>query len=139
MRQWLINPRCMCVKHLMGEHVEHHMFVGSMKKKTRIDGFLENNLLEPMLLESRHAALADEMLRRGYNHKSPLEIPDDLFDYLADYQIFWTIDREKAIGDLLTRCGECLLRYREIFTIRTDGIIGNGKKEDKEGSGTQSN
>lgn len=113
MRQWLVNPRCMCMKHLMGEHVEHHMFVGSLKKRTGIDGFLENNLLEPTLLESRHAALASEMLRRGYNHKSPLEIPDGLFDYLTEEQVNWKIDRKKAESDLLSRCEECRKRSEE--------------------------
>jgi len=28
MRMWMLNPKALCRKHLMGEHVEIHMLVG---------------------------------------------------------------------------------------------------------------
>ena len=32
MRQWYVPAECMCRQHLLGEHCEHHMFVGTLKK-----------------------------------------------------------------------------------------------------------
>ncbi len=46
MRQWLCDPKILCNKHLLGEHVEHHMFVGTLKAKKNVDGYVRNNLLE---------------------------------------------------------------------------------------------
>ena len=68
----MLTPRILCRKHLMGEHVEHHMFVGSVNKHRRLDGFVRNNLVEPKKFQERHQALVEEMEARGYNHKSPL-------------------------------------------------------------------
>lgn len=47
MRQWLVDPRCLCDKHLLGEHVEHHMFIGTLRKNKSIQGYLDKgfNLL----------------------------------------------------------------------------------------------
>lgn len=44
MRMWMVPPRHMCRKHLLGEHVELHMFVGSIKNGVRVEGYLANNL-----------------------------------------------------------------------------------------------
>jgi Pyrimidine dimer DNA glycosylase len=33
MRMWLVDPRLMCSQHLLGEHVELHMLVGSLNRK----------------------------------------------------------------------------------------------------------
>ena len=32
MRQWMVDPRLLCRKHLLGEHVENHMFIGTLKR-----------------------------------------------------------------------------------------------------------
>lgn len=32
MRMWLVPPSHMCRKHLLGEHVELHMLLGTLKK-----------------------------------------------------------------------------------------------------------
>jgi hypothetical protein len=114
MRQWMVDPKCMCQKHLCGCHVEHHMFVGSMKKKIKMDGYLKNNLLEPRSLFERHKVLSEEMTRRGMNHKSPLEENEcECICYLDEYQQNWEIDKESALKDLLSRCPECKKRYKE--------------------------
>lgn len=104
MRQWMVDPRIMCRKHLLGEHVEHHMFVGSINKGKSMDGFLKNNLLEPLALTERHAALVQEMERRGYNHNSPLPVAH--FEK-NDPALLVTIDRQSALDDLIGRCPEC--------------------------------
>ena len=45
MRMWMVDPKIMCRKHLLGEHVEHHMFVGTINKRISIVGYLRDNLL----------------------------------------------------------------------------------------------
>ena len=46
MRIWKINPKLMCRKHLLGEHVESHMFVGSINKRRSIQGHIEKGQVE---------------------------------------------------------------------------------------------
>ena len=65
MRMWMVDPEIMCRQHLFGEHVEHHMFRGSMRKGCRQDGYITNDLLEPLSLDKRHEELVIEMTRRG--------------------------------------------------------------------------
>ena len=72
MRMWMVNPKTMCRNHLLGEHVECHMFVGTIKRGKNIQGYLNKGLLEIHSLQSRHEELVEEMLRRGYRHNSPL-------------------------------------------------------------------
>lgn len=108
MRQWLVNPEKMCLKHLLGEHVEHHMFVGTLKKHRSITGYLENNLIEPKALVTRHVALAHEIEARGYTHSSPLEEPD--LSYLTEVELTHRIDKVAAQTELFNRCEECRKR-----------------------------
>lgn len=107
MRQWMVDPKVMCRQHLLGEHVEHHMFVGAMRRGKSVEGYLADGLLEPKSLEARHAALVEEMQRRGYNHKSPLlEAP--LFGDVRDEA---SIDPKASLEELLRRCPNCAARY----------------------------
>lgn len=100
MRLWLIDPRLMCNKHLLGEHVECHMFVGSIKKNKNLDGYYKNGLFDPKFLYVRHESLVLEMLRRNINHKSPLEkikLPNKKGYIDIVYNYF----------DLMKRCENC--------------------------------
>lgn len=108
MRQWMIDPSKMCVKHLLGEHVEHHMFVGALNKRKTLTGYIENNLLEPKSLVVRHNALVAEMLKRGFKHNSPLDEPD--ISYLSDDQKNARIDKLSADTELFSRCKKCKLK-----------------------------
>ena len=72
MRQWLVDPRLLCNRHLLGEHVEHHMFVGTIRRGIRLDGYLKGGLLDTRTLRDRHEELAGEIIRRGMRHRSPL-------------------------------------------------------------------
>jgi hypothetical protein len=72
MRMWMVNPKRMCRKHLLGEHVELHMLLGSLRKNRSIQGFLDAGLLQPQAVNQRHEALVEEMEARGYKHSSPL-------------------------------------------------------------------
>lgn len=99
MRMWMTNPKLMCRKHLLGEHVETHMLVGSINKKKSLDGFIYKGLIEPQNLKKRHKELANEMLRRGYNHDSPL--PKFKTDLEGE------VDVSQSVEDLIDRCEEC--------------------------------
>ena len=71
MRLWPVPPQTMCRQHLLGEHVETHMMVGSLIRSKSMEGFYDG-LIDTRLIRPRHDALVAEMLRRGYRHNSPL-------------------------------------------------------------------
>jgi len=107
----MVNPKIMCQNHLLGEHVEHHMFVGSLKRKISMSGYIKNNLLEILSLKERHDLIAEEINKRGGNHKSPLLITTSLYSYLPKEEIEYTINRQMALNDLISRCPLCYNNY----------------------------
>lgn len=107
MRMWMVPPQCMCRQHLLGEHVECHMFVGTLKRGVRLEGYASTNLLEITSLQRRHDELVAEMLRRGYTHASPLLVPP------APHVTKTKINRPRAWRDLLKRCEDCQRLYVE--------------------------
>jgi len=98
---WKVPPDKMCRKHLLGEHVEMHMFVGTINKGSSIDGYIRANLVEPGYIRRRHEELARELLRRGYNHHSPLP------EFLGADPIGPRLDEQAALNELISRCPEC--------------------------------
>ena len=96
---WGVNPKLLCRKHLLGEHVEMHMFVGSINKGFSIDGFINTGLVETDKIRKRHGELANEMLHRGYNHNS----------LLPEFKIRkgCNISLNKNLKDLYNRCIIC--------------------------------
>lgn len=114
MRMWLVDPKIMCQKHLCGEHLETHMFLGSLKKRKKLDKFFLHNCLEPKSLYLRHQELANQMLARGYKHESPLEDPWDYLYYLNDEQKNYRIDKGASLKTLLERCPKCFARYQQL-------------------------
>ena len=112
MRMWLCDPEIMCQKHLCGEHLEMHMFLGALKQGKKIDGYLRNNCFQPRMLYQRHDDLANEMSNRGYNHKSDIKVRECLCVLdLTNEQQYWEINKESALKDLLGRCPKCKERY----------------------------
>ena len=106
MRMWMVNPRRMCRQHLLGEHLECHMFVGAINAGTRLSGFARNGLLETSSLRQRHEALAKEMRRRGYRHSSPLPgFQRNLFWWFGGN--FGKVDRKRSQQELFKRCKMC--------------------------------
>ena len=90
----------MCRKHLLGEHVEIHMAVATLRLGRSVAGFLEKGLLELSSLRRRHDELVAEMLRRGYRHNSPLgPIPR---------RKGGKIDRRANMLELARCCPDCL-------------------------------
>jgi len=101
MRMWDVPPATMCRQHLLGEHLEMHMFVGAIAKGTSMYGYIENGLLDVSKLQSRHDELVTEMTNRGMKHKSPLpEIPEHPWRAEA-------IDVNVSLLELAHRCAEC--------------------------------
>ncbi|HUQ50068.1 MAG TPA: pyrimidine dimer DNA glycosylase/endonuclease V [Terriglobales bacterium] len=68
----MVDPRKMCDQHLLGEHVELHMLVGTLVRKKSVAGFVANKLIEVHNVRRRHKELVTEMTRRGMKHQSPL-------------------------------------------------------------------
>lgn len=113
MRMWMVDPRFLCRKHLLGCHLEHHMFLGAMKKGKRLKGFFINNCFEPKSLKSSHDLIVLEMQHRMYNHQTPLqqEELDEALKNLTDEEKNWCIDKDAALKNLLMRCVECGSRF----------------------------
>lgn len=105
----MVDPIILCNSHLLGEHVETHMFVGSIVKGISLDGYVTNNLLEVSSLKKRHDDLAKELTKRGMNHKSKLQ--HFLTHNLPGKIINYKIDKGKALHDLISRCEECKRNY----------------------------
>jgi hypothetical protein len=106
---WGVEPKFLCRKHLLGEHVEMHMFIGTIKKGISISGYIENGLVNPALIKIRHNQLAKEIKRRGYNHQSPLPMikPSMLRPFIS-------IDVEANKKELARRCPECLANINKV-------------------------
>ena len=115
----MVNPRRMCSRHLLGEHVEIHMLVGTLRHKKSVAGFIAKGLLEIHSARKRHAALVKEMLRRGMNHRSPLPRfrPVKL----------GRVNRRQSLRELARRCPGCraaqMARYQRWKITKTAPTI----------------
>jgi hypothetical protein len=105
MRMWMVDPKKLCRKHLLGEHVECHMFAGTLIKNISIDGYIKKGLVEVHNLKYRHDQLAEEMKARNYNHKSPMQA-------FESFELGF-IDSIKNLKILRERCIECKRRQDE--------------------------
>ena len=112
MRMWRINPSLLCTKHLLGNHGEIHKHKHNFEKHHSISGRISPIvLIEPENMQLDHDELAQEMLRRGYNHNSPYQQPD--LSYLKDSERYAKVDLDYNINDLMSRCPECRKRIEE--------------------------
>jgi len=109
----MCDPKILCRQHLLGEWRELYTFVGVLKRKTRIDGYINNNLLEPGSIHKRWCELRKEMIRRGYNPRDCIDIP--AIDHLKEEYRSYKIDREISLRDLLNRCEYCKHRCKELY------------------------
>ena len=107
MRMWNVNPKLMCRQHLLGEHLEMHMFAGTIKKGIKIDGYIKNGLVQIGDIKNRHDILALEMFMRGYKHKS-LMLP-----FNEGHKTYPKINIKANIIELKRRCNECKERLQK--------------------------
>lgn len=108
MRMWMVDPGMMCRKHLLGEHVECHMFLGCIRKGKSLQGYIVKGLVEVHHLKIRHDALAQEMFHRGYNHQTPF--PADFHHSPVGH-----VDIRQSISDLMERCPECRWNRKRMY------------------------
>ncbi len=76
MRIWDVEPEKLCRQHLLGEHRELHgvwciLTCGKRGYRNHPEVRRWEGKLKALWI--RHGMLVSEMLRRGYDHKSPLE------------------------------------------------------------------
>ena len=105
MRMWMVDPRILCNRHLLGEHVELHMFVGTINHNINLTGYGRNGLVEVHNIKSRHEELVKEMKMRGMNHKSPLPS-------FREFQ-FGKVNKSKNIKELSKRSKDCKIRIKK--------------------------
>ena len=99
---WGIEPKKLCNQHLLGEHLEMHMFLGCIKKGISLKGYYDNKLVCANLIKKRHDDLAIEMISRGMKHNSPIT----KMDFFRDFK-YGEIDLEDNINELMSRCSKC--------------------------------
>ena len=118
MRMWLIHPKLLCRQHLLGEHKELHMLLGCLSKNKNIDGFILKGQVCPARLRQRHDQIVREMLKRGYNHKTPITYEETKY---YEHSLFSNnkININRNILDLAGRCKAC----QEIILIDSRRII----------------
>ena len=106
MRMWMVNPKFLCRKHLLGEHNEIHKHKHNFEKKHKISGrIFPIVLIEPNNMESRHDELVEEMVSRGYNHQSPYSQPS--LSHLVSEERYAKANLHYNIVDLCIRCADC--------------------------------
>jgi Pyrimidine dimer DNA glycosylase len=106
MRIWDIPPEKLCRNHLLGEHRELHAIWSILIHQKKGYAHHPETLrwrgkLKALYL--RHEALVQEMIQRGYHHRSPLAIEhatgDDQQDILIDsYEKQVQLLRQKRCG-----------------------------------------
>ena len=106
MRMWMLPTAGMCRKHLLGEHVELHMLLGSLRRGKSIEGFLSGGLVDPQCIFARHQELVAEMTRRGFKHNSPLD-EHECTALAAGFAGRAAINTAANARDLRQRCPGC--------------------------------
>lgn len=112
MRMWTVDTKVLCMQHLLGEHVELHMLVGTILAGVSIQGYLDKGLLEPMMIRERHEALAQEIKRRANGKKSMVH-SSALPDYSFPEMKLGFVDAESNYLELAHRCPDCRKRIHE--------------------------
>ena len=105
MRMWNVDPKLLCRQHILGEHLEMHYFIGTIKKNKKLDGYINNGLVEVHNILTRHDELEIEMKSRGINAKSPLTYDNDL-------PKIGFVNVQENLQELCRRCSECRSRIQ---------------------------
>ena len=115
MRMWMVDPRYLCKRHLLGEHGELHKHRPSFVKQHSIAGRVQPGAvqIEPLSMAARHRILVTEMLLRECKHDSPYEEPD--LSYLPQLHREARVDSAQSVVDLYSRCYMCRERLRPVL------------------------
>ena len=98
----MIPSELLCDQHLLGEHKEQHMLVGSILKGISLQGYIDAELVALHLIRERHEESIAEMDKRGFGHAS------DLVDYPKQEPT--RVDPRESIRELARRCLKCRRR-----------------------------
>jgi len=102
MRMWMVDPKLMCTRHILGEHMEIHKHRHIFVKKHSISGRIKPIVqIEPMAMKKRH----DQLVEYLKNHKSPYTLPD--LSHLPDEEKYAKVDINYSYSDLISRCDKC--------------------------------
>lgn len=107
MRVWDVDPQKLCRKHLLGEHREiHAVFTVLNEDRSGYRNHPETLRWVGKLpaLARRHDRVVEEMLRRGYNHRSPLPQVDGESE---QRQLLITVAEQEQL--LATKDCDCLV------------------------------
>ena len=108
-RMWCVSPALLCRNHLLGFHKEIHQLVGEIAHKRSEKGRIFPVVhIEIKSMAFWHEECVKEMLARGYNHYSPITMPD--YTYLPQEYIEAKVNPNESIKDLKIRCEECRKR-----------------------------
>ncbi len=112
LRIWDIPTTRLCRQHLLGEHLELHIAwnIITQDQQSYWSNHKETNRWRNKLaaLWLRHEEQVGEMRRRGYNHKSPLDITLATGE-VVQLEHIYPID--KQIETLRKRCEVCDERF----------------------------
>ena len=83
----MIDPKMLCKKHLLGEHVELHSIASIILNKK--EGYSKHPETKRWrghvwALRMRHSLIVSEMKLRGYNHKSPIRYISNINNYSSE-------------------------------------------------------
>lgn len=99
---WMVDPRLMCIQHIIGEHGEIHKHRHNFVKRHSITGRITPVVqIEPLTMKKRH----DELARFLKNHHSSYSLPD--LSYLPENEVNAKVDVQASLKDLHARCSKC--------------------------------
>ena len=111
---WNVWPELICMQHILGEHLELHMFLGAIKKNYKLNGYLKNGLLEINNIKIRHDILKEYIK----NEKTPISEEEEkliLETHLKYKCIENKIYISSNIKELYRRCENCRKRIDYIL------------------------
>lgn len=105
-----LAARRLCRQHLIGDHGELHKHRHIFMRHYSIEG--RWGQIEPLSMKEWHDALAREMVRRGYKHKSLYKQPD--LRYLPLDDKAGRVHRGLTLKLLKKKCKYCRERIKEV-------------------------
>ncbi len=106
MRIWDVPPEKLCRKHLLGEHRELHAVWAILTEGKKGYAHHPETLRWKGKLKAlylRHGKLVKELVRRGYNHQSPL--PSQLAKGNARQNVYLNTPEEQVLILRERKCG----------------------------------
>ena len=123
MRMWNVPTQLMCRQHLLGEHLEMHMFASCVRGNKKLSGYITSGLVEIHNIQKRHDELVIEMKSRGYQHKTPLDFAGEPLG---------RVDGEHNVTVLYHRCKNCKERIDTYLKSHMNDVL-NALLGDKDG------